>query len=199
MLNKDSVKLGPIPKEILVMAIWGVALLVGGLVQQNAKLDGVDAILTMWAVVTLVGIIGQALAFAKGLGPNDIAWGVTIALAWAFTLVAFKVSGVDFYKDFSAVWYILLGIGYLFTAWQIDKFFYIMAAAHFLVGLLMEISIRFVSEADRKGTIFEFFYANQPLFMAFFGGGSLLLASVVAYALRMRQGTNNKIGATTMQ
>lgn len=197
MLNKTSVKLGGVPKEILVMAIWGVVLLAGGLIQKNVNLGGVDGILAMWGVVTLLGIVGQGLAYVTGLGPNDIAWGVTIAIGWAFTLAAFKVSGVDFVKDMSAIWYIVLGIGYIFCAIHIDKIFYIMAGAHFLVGLMMEISLRFISSADRKGSIFDFFATNQPLFMAFFGGGSLIVASIVAYVLRTRQVTNKSMAEST--
>ncbi len=190
MLNKDEVKFGPLPKDFLVMAVWGVLLLAGGLIQQYGKLD-LDGILVMWAVVTLLGAAGQALAYVNGLTPNNLAWAGTIIAAWAFTLLALKANIQDsnLYEDMPAVWFVLLGIGFIFTAQQVGKIFYILATVYLLTGIILEIGLRFMQN--------EFLASNAPLIMAFVGGGSLIVASIVAYVLRTRQATNKSMAEST--
>lgn len=197
MLNNNSVKLGPIGKEVLVMAIWGIVMLAGGLIQQYGSLD-LDSILIMWGILTLVGVAGQALAYVKGLGPNNIAWAVAIVLAWGFTFLALKanIQNADLYEDMPAVWFILLGIAFAFTGLQVDKRFYILAGIYAVLGIIMEISLRFVSDASRSGSVFEFFAANAPLLMGVVGGGSLLVGAVVAYLTKTRQTTNQEVSST---
>lgn len=194
MINKSSVKLGPVGKEVLVMAIWGVALLAGGLIQQYGSLD-LDGSLILWGVVTLIGAVGQGLAYVTGLGRNNIIWTVAIVLAWAFTLVALKanIKDADLYEDMAAVWFILLAAAFAFTAVQVDKRFYILAGIYAIVGIMMEVSMRFVSPTSRDGSVFAYFADNAPLLMGVVGGGSLLIAAVVAYVMKGRQSTKQEM------
>ncbi len=186
MLNIDSLKLGPIPKVFLILVPWGVALLIGGFIHQNMGNPTPAKFLLVWATVTLVGLVGHALGLCRGLEWNFVVWVVAISLAWAFTFFVFQVyepkgaSDPILYSDLGAVWLGLMGIAFIFTAFQVSPLFWLIAIPHLVIALGMELSARSVIKID-------YLDANQPLLVALVDGGLTLIAGIVGVILATRQ------------
>jgi len=186
MLNIDSLKLGPIPKVFLILVPWGVALLIGGLVHQNMGDPTPSKFLMVWAVVTVVGLAGHSLGLCRGLEWNFVVWVVAISLAWAFTFFVFQVyepkgpNDPILYSDLGAVWLGLMGIAFIFTAFQVNPLFWLIAIPHLVIALGMELSARGIVKID-------FLDGNQPLLVALIDGGLTLIAGIVALVLSTRQ------------
>lgn len=177
MLNIDSLKLGPIPKVLLILLPWGLAVLLGGLIQQNQT--NANTILMIWAIVTIVGLAGQALGLCRGLELNFLVWVVAIGLAWAFTFVVYRVyepkgpNDPILYNDMGPVWLGLMGIAFIFTAFQVNPLFWLVAIPHLIVAGLMELSSRRILTLD-------WLDGNQPLLVGLIDGGLMLVAVVIA-------------------
>jgi hypothetical protein len=142
MLNMNANSLN-IPKVSFMLAGWGLVILLGGIINQWFGLNA-DATLWLWAGVSLLGLLAQLAAMVRGLGLNLVAWLAAIAIGWGFTYYVTKFDGgshADLYGDLAGVWLILLGLGYVATAFQVDKRFLALAGLHLLVGALMELSI----------------------------------------------------------
>jgi hypothetical protein len=186
MLNIDSLKLGPIPKVFLILVPWGVALLIGGIIHQNMGNPTPAKFLLVWAIVTFVGLAGHALGLCRGLELNFLVWVVAIALAWVFTFFVFQVyepkgpNDPILYSDMGAVWLGLMGIAFIFTAFQVNRLFWLIAIPHLVIALGMELSARSIIKND-------FLDANQPLLVALIDGGLTLIAGIVGVIWATRE------------
>jgi hypothetical protein len=189
MFNLSSVKVGPIPKVLLIHAFWGIALLIAGLLQQYAKLSFPDGVFLVWGVATVVGLLGQAIGLCKGLVSNFIVWVVLIVIAWAFTIYALRIdSSFSVAAEVAPVWLGLMGIGFIATALQVDKMFWIVAILHIVVAVLVELAGRNILKVD-------FLVSNSPLIVGVVMGGSMILAGIIGTA----QALGNKTATATAQ
>ncbi len=180
MLNMSSIKLGPVPKVLLLLGPWGLGILIAGFIQQSNEGLKADTFLLIWAIVTLVGLVGQALAMCNGLEKNFLVWVVVIALAWAFTFYVFRVSSDPaLFTDLGPVWLGLMGVGFIFTAYQVNRWFWTIAIIHLGIALLMELSSRGVIKID-------FFNSNQPLLVGLIDGGLMIVAGLVGVTQALR-------------
>jgi hypothetical protein len=162
-----------ISKASFMMAGWGLLLLLGGAISQWFNLSA-DFTLVLWGGITVLGIIAQLVAYVKGLGLNYTFWIFLMVLGWAFTWYVTKFDNgihADLYGDLAGVWLILLGIGYVATAFQVDKRFFVIAGAHLLVGVLLELSSRRIVTIDILDTY-------SALIFGLVGGLTLIVASL---------------------
>jgi hypothetical protein len=188
MFNMDSVKLAGIPKVLIINGVWAVALIVGGILHGNAK--SLDEVLIIWGIVTVVGLIGQALGLCKGLITNFIIWVVAIAVAWAFTFYALKIdSNFTLYAEVAPVWFALMGIGFAATAVQVDKLFWILAGLHFVAAIVMELVGRDILKI-------EFLQKNPGYIVAAIMGGGMLVAAIIGVVKAMNERTNPSVALT---
>lgn len=173
MFNMSSIKLGPLPKVLLLLGPWGVGILLGGIIQQTNESMKADTFLLIWALVTVVGLTGQALAMCNGLERNFLVWVSLIALAWAFTFYVFRVSSdPTLFAHLGPVWLALMGVGFIFTAFQVSQWFWLLAGVHLFLALLMELAARDIYKS-------EFFVSNQPLLVGVVDGGLTLIAAII--------------------
>jgi hypothetical protein len=193
MLNIDSLKLGPIPKIMLILGTWGIAILIGGIVQQNMKDPTPTQILIMWAIVTAVGLVGQALGLCRGLEWNFTIWVVAIGLAWAFTLFVFQIyqpksdSDPILYLDLGPVWLGLIGIALLVTGFQVNRIFWLLGILHLIAALFMELSSRNILK-------WSYLDDNQAWLTGVIDGGLLLIVALGWLVTNLRP---NKPSKTT--
>jgi hypothetical protein len=131
-LNSNTVTLR-INKAAFTLGAWGLLILLASLVNQFFIPPSLEAVYALWSAVTLLGILAQAICLARGLGTNFAVWIVVMVIGWLFTH-----SG--FYADIPGVWLILLGVGYVATAFQIHMRFMWLAGLHLAVGALMELA-----------------------------------------------------------
>jgi hypothetical protein len=167
MLNMNNSSLN-FSKASFLMGAWGLLLVLGGIINQWWGLN-IDNTLWLWAGVTILGIIAQVAGLMKGLGLNLTAWLGAIVLGWAFTFYAVKGSQPELYGDLPGVWLILLGLGYVATAFQVDKRFFIIAAIQILFGILMELSYRqilAIDFVDRHSIVLFGLVSGLPLIIA---------------------------------
>jgi hypothetical protein len=125
-LNSNTVTLR-INKAAFTLGAWGLLILLASLVNQFFIPPSLEAVYALWSVVTLLGIAAQAICLARGLGSNFAVWMVVMVVGWLFTH-----SG--FYADIPGVWLILLGVGYVATAFQVHMRFMWLAGLHRLPG-----------------------------------------------------------------
>jgi hypothetical protein len=165
-----------INKAPSLMAIWGVMLLLGGVAQQFLNLS-VDTTLIVWGVLSLVGVVGQVVCMMHGLGKNFAAWIAVIVVGWFITLYIIKFDkgyNIEYLTDLPAIWLMLLGIGYGATALQVNRKFWMLAAASFFFGELMELGVHGVLQLD-------FFIEYSTLLFGIFAGVPLIIASLPQY------------------
>lgn len=184
MLNINSLKLGSIPKVFLILVPWALAILAGGFIQQNMSAPTIDGILTLWAIVTVVGLIGQGLGLCKGLELNFGIWVAVIALGWIFTFFVFKIynpgeKDLQLFNDIAPFWLLMTAIGFAATALQVSKLFWIAAGVHLLLAFVFELNSRGILKSD-------FLNENQALLFGLVDGGVMLVAVIVAVVLVMR-------------
>lgn len=167
MLNTNRMSLS-VGKVNIILGAWGLAMLIGGVASQSFGLSA-DTTLLVWGALTAIGVAAQIASFVRGLEMNITAWLIVIVAGWAFTLYVTKMSGGDLYPDLAGVWLILLGLGYVATAFQVDKRFFAFAALHILVGLLMELSARqivSIGVLDQYSSLIFGLVAGIPLIIA---------------------------------
>ena len=154
----------------IVMLAWGVLILVAALYNQW-WFPGFDSMLLIWAGVTVVGLAVQAVCEVRDQPINFLAWVAVVVVGWAFTLYAiYSDPSLARFSLLSAIWLIMLGIAYMPTAIQIDSRYWWFAAAHLVVGGLMELSaLRVVA--------IPFLNNNASLLLGIIGGGSLIAAA----------------------
>jgi hypothetical protein len=176
MIKTEQVSQKPkLSKLTIIMAGWGAVLLLGGVVNQYASLD-IDTTFLLWGGLTILGVGAQLAGMVKGLGPNLTAWLGVMVLGWAFTFYVFKFdngSHIDMFGDLAGVWLILLGIGYIATAFQVDKRFFAFAGLHIGVGVLLELSARQV-------ITLEVLNSNAALIFGLVAGIPLMIAAAVS-------------------
>ena len=162
-----------IPKVTFLLGSWGLLLFLGGVINQWFNLSA-DFTLLLWVGITILGIAAQIITMVKGLGFNLGIWIGLMVVGWVFTYYVVKFdngSHIDLFGDLSGVWLILLGIGYIATAFQVDKRFLIVAGLHLLVGALLELSSRHVVNIG-------FLDTYSALIFGLVGGLSLIVAAL---------------------
>jgi hypothetical protein len=183
MFNMDSVKLAGIPKVLIIHGAWAIALIGGGIAFAMLKADSVDPYLLVWAVATLIGLAGQALGLCKGLGANFIIWVGVIVVAWAFTLYALKFDDkFTVAPEVMPVWFALMGVGFIATAVQVDKLFWILAILHLVAAVFLELLSRGVLKIAFITDL------NPGYIVAAIMGGGMLVAAIVGAAKAMSEG-----------
>jgi hypothetical protein len=148
-------------------------LFLGGVINQWFNLSA-DFTLLLWVGITILGIAAQLITMVKGLGFNLGIWIALMVAGWIFTYYVVKFDNgahIDLFGDMSGVWLILLGIGYIATAFQVDKRFLIVAGVHLLVGALLELS-------SRQVVSIEFLDSYSPLIFGLVGGIPLMVAAL---------------------
>jgi hypothetical protein len=170
MFNMKELQLN-IPKISFLLAGWGLLIFLGGIINQWFNLSA-DFILWIWAGVTILGLVAQLISMVRGMELNLGIWIALIIVGWLFTYYVVKFDGgahIDLFGDLSGVWLILLGLGYIATAFQVDKRFLIVAGLHLAVGVLMELSSRRVISIEIFDTYSAFIFGlvgGLPLFVA---------------------------------
>ncbi|HKP53925.1 MAG TPA: hypothetical protein VJ183_14895 [Chloroflexia bacterium] len=163
-----------INKAPSLMAIWGVMLVLGGVAQQFLSLS-IDTTLIVWGVLSVIGVAGQVVCMTHGLGKNFAAWIAVIAVGWFFTLYIIKFDkgyNIQYLTDLPAIWLMLLGIGYAATAFQVNRKFWMLAAASFFLGELIEMGVYGVLQFQ------DFFVEYSTLLFGIFAGVPLIIASL---------------------
>lgn len=163
-----------ISKASFMMGVWGLAILVASMVNQWFTPPNTDFLLLMWGLATLVGLGAHLISMVKGLGLNLGAWIGVVLVGWGFTLYVIKLDNgahMDMFGDMAGVWLILLGLGYVATAFQVDKRFLIIAALHLAAGVILELSARRVVVVDAID-------ANSTLIFGLVGGLTLIVAAL---------------------
>jgi hypothetical protein len=172
MVNMKAVTLR-IQKGSFMMVAWGILLLAASVMTQFFELSA-DYVLWMWAGATLLGILAQMYCLVNGLQVNLIVWIVLIIIGWGFTLFVMKFdngSHIDLYGDQAGVWLILMGLGYVATAFSVAKRFLILAAIHIVAGAVMELSARGIVPID-------FLNAYSSLVFGLVAGVPLIIAGL---------------------
>lgn len=129
---------------------------------------------------TVLGIGFQLISMVRGLGLNLGIWIILMICGWLFTFYVIKFEeGIHIYLfgDLSGVWLILLWIGYVATAFQVDKRFLIVAALHLGVGALLEL-------ASRGLVSFEILNTYSTLIFGLVGGLPLMIAAIPIWFAR---------------
>lgn len=178
MFNTRELELR-IPKVSFILAGWGLLIFLGGVINQWFNLSA-DFTLWLWAGITVLGVAAQVISMVRGMGLNLGIWLALIVIGWLFTYYVVKFDGgshVDLFGDLPGVWLILLGLGYVATAFQVDKRFLILAALHLLVGFLMELS-------SRRVVTIEFLDSYSALIFGLVGGIPLMVAALPAWIPR---------------
>jgi hypothetical protein len=161
-----------VEKARVLMAGWGLLIMLAAIINQFFDLPNPNYVLWLWTGVTVLGILAHITSLIHGLGQNFGAWVVVIVLGWAFTFYVVKFDNgahIDLYGDLAGVWLILLGIGYLATAYHVERHFLLLAALHIVVGVLMELSARGVMRIgflDTYSTLIFGLVAGLPLLIA---------------------------------
>src|SRR5438067_2537987 len=170
MINMKAVTLR-IQKAAFMMAAWGILILAASVMTQFFELSA-DYVLLMWAGATVLGIVAQVYCLVNGLQANLTVWIVLIAIGWGFTLFVMKFdngSHIDLYGDQAGVWLILMGLGYVATAFHVVKRFLILAVIHIVAGIVMELSARGKVPIDFLNTYSSLVFglvAGVPLIIA---------------------------------
>ena len=172
MFNSTELELH-IPKVTFLLGSWGLLIFLGGIINQWFNLSA-DFTLLLWVGVTILGIAAQLITMVKGMGFNLGIWAGLMVVGWLFTYYVVKFDGgahIDLFGDLSGVWLILLGFGYIATAFQVDKRFLIMAGLHLVVGALLEVSSRHIAAI-------EFLDTYSALIFGLVGGIPLMVAAL---------------------
>lgn len=167
-----------INKAPSMMAVWGVMLFLGGVIQQFLKLS-IDMMLVIWGVLSVIGIAGQIVCMVNGLGKNFGVWLGVIVVGWFITLYIIKFDkgfNIEYAADLPAIWLALLGIGYWWTALQVNRRFWYLAAASFAFGEFMELCLRGVFQG-----LGDFVVSYDKLFFGLFAGIPLVIAALPQY------------------
>lgn len=178
MFNMKDLQLN-IPKVSFLLAGWGLLIVLGGIINQWFNLSA-DFILWIWAGVTILGLAAQLISMVRGMELNLGIWIALIIMGWLFTFYVVKFDGgahIDLFGDLSGVWLILLGLGYIATAFQVDKRFLIVAGLHLAVGALMELS-------SRRVISIEIFDTYSALIFGLVGGLPLMVAALPVWFAR---------------
>ena len=165
-------------KAPAMMAVWGVMLLLGGVIQQFLNLSA-DMMLIIWGVLSLIGIAGQVVCLVNGLSKNFGVWIGVIVVGWLITLYILKFDkgfNIQYAADLPAIWLGLLGIGYWWTALQVNRRFWYLSAASFAFGEFMELCVRGVFQGFG-----DFIVSYDKLFFGLFAGVPLIIASLPQY------------------
>ena len=88
-----------------------------------------------------------------------------IAIGWGFTFFVMKFdngSHIDLYGDQAGVWLILMGLGYVATAFHVVKRFLLVGTIHIVVGLLLELSARRIIVIDFLDALFDIVAEKAP-------------------------------------
>lgn len=171
MFNNKDLHLN-IPKISFLLAGWGLLILLGGIINQWFNLSA-DFILWLWAGVTILGLAAQLISMVKGLELNLTIWIILIIIGWSFTFYVIKFDNgahIDLFGDLTGVWLLLLGLGYIATAFQVDKRWLIVAGLHLAVGALVELS-------SRRVVSIEFIDTFSALIFGLVGGLPLIVAA----------------------
>ena len=171
MLNMKDLQLN-IPKISFLLVGWGLLIILGGIINQWFNLSA-DFILWLWAGVTILGIAAQVIGLVKGMELNLTIWIILIVIGWAFTFYVTKFDNgahIDLFGDLTGVWLLLLGLGYIATAFQVDKRWLIVAGLHLAVGALVELS-------SRRVISIEFVDTFSALVFGLVGGLPLIVAA----------------------
>lgn len=180
-----------INKAAFQLAAWGLVILVAGALSQYFNLSA-DFLLWLWGGATVLGLVAQIGALVRGVGLNLGVWIAVLAAGWLFTFYVTKFDNgahADLYPDLPGVWLILLGIGYIASAFQLDKRFFILAALHLVAGGLLELSARRIVAVD-------FLDANGALLLGLVGGLPLLIAAL-PFWYGQPQATSYELRATS--
>jgi hypothetical protein len=172
MFNNTELDLR-VPKVTILLGSWGLLIFLGGVINQWFNLSA-DFTLLLWVGITILGIAAQLITMVKGLGFNLGIWVALMVAGWLFTYYVVKFDNgahIDLFGDMAGVWLILLGIGYIATAFQVDKRFLIVAGVHLLVGALLELS-------SRRVVSIEFLDSYSPLIFGLVGGIPLMVAAL---------------------
>jgi len=162
-----------IPKVSFLLGSWGLLIFLGGVINQWFNLSA-DFTLLLWVGITILGIAAQLITMVKGMGFNLGIWIGLVVIGWLFTYYVVKFDGgshIDLFGDLTGVWLVLLGLGYIATAFQVDKRFLIVAGLHLLVGALTEISSRHVVTIEVLDTF-------SPLIFGLVGGIPLMITAL---------------------
>ncbi|MBN9387997.1 MAG: hypothetical protein J0I20_08110 [Chloroflexi bacterium] len=172
MFNSTELDLR-VPKVTILLGSWGLLIFLGGVINQWFNLSA-DFTLLLWVGITVLGIAAQLVTMVKGLGFNLGIWAGLMVAGWLFTYYVVKFDNgahIDLFGDLSGVWLVLLGIGYIATAFQVDKRFLIVAGVHLLVGALLELS-------SRQVVSITFLDTYSPLIFGLVGGIPLIVAAL---------------------
>ncbi len=161
-----------LPRSGLTMVVWGLALLVAGVVSQWVSLPYPGGFLALWGGATVVGLVFQGLCQAKYQPLNFYVWVSAIGIGWLFTLYVVYSNG-NLYPEITPVWFLLLGLAYTHTGMKISNRFYALAGLHFVLAIIFELVGRGVITAD-------FLVVNGAIVFGVLAGTSLLVGSVYA-------------------
>jgi hypothetical protein len=178
MFNMKELELN-IPKVSFLLASWGLLILLGGVINQWFNLSA-DFNLWLWGGITLLGVAAQLISMVRGMGLNLGFWLVLIIIGWLFTFYVIKFEGgahIDLFGDLPGVWLILLGLGYIATAFQVDIRFLILAALHLVAGALLELSSRQIATIEILDTY-------SSLIFGLVGGVPLMVAALPVWIAR---------------
>jgi len=130
------------------MTVWGVLLILGGVISQWGNLPYPGGFLALWGVITVVGLAVQGLCQVEHQPSNYFVWIGAIGLGWAFTLFVIYVTNFSLFSELAPAWLLLLGLAYLHTGYKIDSRFYTLGIIHLALALIFEIAWRGVVKID---------------------------------------------------
>ncbi|MGA7732966.1 MAG: hypothetical protein WCD37_17040 [Chloroflexia bacterium] len=165
----DSHPLG-LTRSGLTMVVWGLALIVAGVLSQWASLPYPTGMVVLWGAATIIGLVFQGLCQVEHQPLNFYVWVGAIGIGWLFTLYVLYVNG-SFYPELAPAWFLLLGVAYVHTGMKIDTRFYVLAGLHFALAALFELG-------GRAGVSFLFIYG--PVIFGLLAGIGLVAGAYYA-------------------
>ncbi len=160
----------------LIMANWGVLLLLAGIIVQWYPLPSIEARLAVWGVATLLGLFVQGVEAYRYVRGNLAVWVVVLLVGWGFTLYAAYRAG-SLFAYAGGCWLLLQAVAFAATGRQIDRRFFLLAAISAIVGALMLLSAG-------KVVVIPFFDSYTSLVLGFTAGATLISGAAMS---RVRQ------------
>ena len=161
----------------LALGVWGVILIGGGWLHNNysaPKAWGLPILLVIWLGLTLVGTVAlywlQPTVLRSGL---LFVWAGLALLGLFLTwLIVYPFNNVG--REFvSALWHALFALGYIISAYYMDRRLWWLAGWEVLVGLFILVGVGFGVLSDDSQI-----YKNLGLTFGLSSGLPLLIAAL---------------------
>ncbi len=172
----------------LLMANWGVLLLLAGVIVQWWPLPSIESRLAVWGIATLLGLFVQGVEAFRYVRGNLTIWAIALLAGWGFTLyAAYRIGSLFVYVG--GAWLLLQAVAFAATGRQIDRRFFLLAALNAIVGTLVLLS------AGKMVTI-PFLDSYASLVLGVMAGATLIPGAAMS---RVRRKSQNPAASLSSQ